>query len=543
MKKTAFFLTIFFLLNSAIFAQLSNTSAPTVKTVNGMLEGTDESGIKTFRGVPFAAPPVGDLRWREPQPVQNWTGVRKATKFGPRAMQLPIFGDMSFRSDGVSEDCLYLNVWTPAKKGDEHLPVLVYFYGGGFLAGDGSELRYDGESLARRGIVTVTVNYRLGVFGFFAHPELTKESPHHASGNYGLLDQAAALKWVQQNIASFGGDPKKITIAGESAGSFSVSAQMASPLSKNIIAGAIGESGSLLGSTPTASLADAEKSGSSFAADVKANSLVELRAIPADQLLKATANAGFGKFPVCVDGYFFPKSPLEIFEAGEQAHVPLLVGWNSEEMNYRMLLGQNPPTKDNYTSAVQKMLGDKAPAILSAYDPASDADVEQTATALASDLFIGFSTWRWSDVQSKTGGKPVYRYLYGRARPEMRPEMGNATAGLAGGVIKDTAASKAPKMQPAKGAVHSAEIEYALGNLPTNRVYDWQPEDYKVSEIMEAFFANFIKTGNPNGLGVPEWPAVDKSEAVPVMYINVDTKVEQDKSAARYQLMAQNAKK
>jgi para-nitrobenzyl esterase len=543
MKKTTFFLAIFFLLNSVIFAQLSRTPAPTVKTLNGMLEGTDESGIKTFKGVPFAAPPVGDLRWREPQPVQNWTGVRKATKFGPRAMQLPIFGDMSFRSDGVSEDCLYLNVWTPAKKGDEHLPVLVYFYGGGFLAGDGSELRYDGESLARRGIVTVTVNYRLGVFGFFAYPELTKESPHHASGNYGLLDQAAALKWVQQNIASFGGDPKKITIAGESAGSFSVSAQMASPLSKSIIAGAIGESGSLLGSMPTATLADAEKSGSSFATDVRANSLAELRAMPADQMLKATANAGFGKFPVCVDGYFFAKSPLEIFEAGEQAHVPLLVGWNSEEMNYRMLLGQSPPTKDNYISAVQKMLGDKAPAILNAYDPASDADVEQTATALASDMFIGFSTWRWSDVQSKTGGNPVYRYLYGRARPEMRPEMGNATAGLAGGVIKDTAASKAPKMPPAKGAVHSAEIEYALGNLPTNRVYDWQPEDYKVSAIMETFFANFIKTGNPNGLGVPEWPQVDKSEAVPVMYINVDTKVEQDKSAARYQLMAQNAKK
>jgi para-nitrobenzyl esterase len=542
MKKTTYCFAVLLLLHSVIFAQLSNISAPTVKTATGVLEGTDESGIKTFKGIPFAAPPVGDLRWREPQPVQNWTGVRKANKFGPRAMQLPVFGDMNFRSDGVNEDCLYLNVWTPAKKGDEHLPVLVYFYGGGFIAGDGSEPRYDGESLARRGIVTVTVNYRLGVFGFFAHPELTKESPNHASGNYGLLDQAAALKWVQQNIGGFGGDPKKITIAGESAGSFSVSAQMASPLSKNIIAGAIGESGSLLGSMPTASLADAEKSGTSFAADVKANSLAELRAIPADQLLKATANAGYGKFPVCVDGYFFPKSPLEIFEKGEQAHVPLLVGWNSEEMNSKMLLGQNPPTKENYTNAVQKMMGAKAPAILSAYNPASDADVEQTATALASDMFIGFSTWRWSDIQSKTGGKPVYRYLYARPRPAMRPEMGNATANLAGGVTKDTT-GKAPKAPLPKGAVHSAEIEYALGNLPTNRVYDWQPEDYKVSEIMQAFFANFIKTGNPGGLGVPEWPAVDKSSSVAVMHIDVNTRVEQDKSAARYEVMQQNAGK
>jgi para-nitrobenzyl esterase len=542
MKKTTSCLAVLLLLHSVMSAQLNNLSAPTVKTANGVLEGMDESGIKTFKGIPFAAPPVGNFRWREPQPVQNWTGVRKANKFGPRAMQLPVFGDMNFRSDGVNEDCLYLNVWTPAKKGDEHLPVLVYFYGGGFIAGDGSEPRYDGESLARKGIVTVTVNYRLGVFGFFAHPELTKESPNHASGNYGLLDQAAAVKWVQQNIAGFGGDPKKITIAGESAGSFSVSAQMASPLSKNIIAGAIGESGSLLGSMPTASLADAEKAGTSFAANVKANSLAELRAIPADQLLKATANAGYGRFPVCVDGYFFPKSPLEIFEKGEQAHVPLLVGWNSEEMNSKMLLGQNPPTKENYTNAVQKMMGDKAPAILSAYNPSSDADVEQTATMLASDMFIGFSTWRWSDLQSKTGGKPVYRYLYARPRPEMRPEMGNATANLAGGVTRDTT-GKAPKAPLPKGAVHSAEIEYALGNLPTNRVYDWQPEDYRVSEIMQAFFANFIKTGNPAGLGVPEWPAVDKSEAVPVMHIDVNTRVEQDKSAPRYQVMQQNAAK
>jgi para-nitrobenzyl esterase len=206
----------------------------------------------------------------------------------------------------------------PAKTGSEKLPVLVYFYGGGFMAGDGSELRYDGESMARKGIVAVTVNYRLGIFGFLSHPELTKESPHHASGNYGLLDQSAALQWVQKNIAAFGGDPKKITIAGESAGSFSVSAQMASPLSKNIISGAIGESGSLLGLSPTASLKDAEKAGSDFGTSIKASSLADLRAIPADQLLKATANAGFGRFPICVDGYFFPKSPLEIFEKGEQ---------------------------------------------------------------------------------------------------------------------------------------------------------------------------------------------------------------------------------
>src|ERR1044072_8852438 len=235
------------------------------KTANGIVEGTlEKSGIRSFKGIPFGAPPVGALRGKKPQPVKNWEGVRKTDHFGPRTMQLPIFGDMAFRSDGMGEDCLYLNVWTPAKSDKERLPVFVYFYGGGFVAGDGSEGRYDGESMEQKGIVALTVNYRLGIFGFLSHPELTKESPHHASGNYGLLDQSAALQWVQKNIAAFGGDPKKVTIAGESAGSFSVSAQMASPLSKNIIAGAIGESGSLLGLSPTASLKDAEKAGADF---------------------------------------------------------------------------------------------------------------------------------------------------------------------------------------------------------------------------------------------------------------------------------------
>ena len=542
MKKIIFFLLLFMPTASAVMAQL-NSETPRAKTANGLLEGVDESGIKTFKGVPFAAPPVGNLRWREPQPVQNWSGVRKADKFGPRAMQLPVFGDMNFRSDGMSEDCLYLNVWTPAKTGNEKLPVLVYFYGGGFMAGDGSEPRYDGESMARRGIVAITVNYRLGIFGFLSHPELTKESPHHASGNYGLLDQSAALQWVQKNIAAFGGDPKKITIAGESAGSFSVSAQMASPLSKNIIAGAIGESGSLLGLTAVASLKDGEKSGSDFAASIKANSLADLRAIPAEQLLKSTANTGFGKFPVCVDGYFFTKSPLAVFEKGEQAHVPLLVGWNSQEMVYQMVLGQDKPTVENYKKAVDKLYGDRSADALAVYSASTDEEAEQAATDLASDRFIGFSTWKWSDLQSKTGGKPVYRYLYGRPRPQMRAEMGNATAGFAGGVVRDSSANKAPKMPPARGAVHSAEIEYALGNLSTNRVYDWQPEDFKVSEIMQAFFANFIKTGNPNGLGVPGWPAVDNSKGVQVMHINFDTKAMEDKNGKRYLFMDKTVKK
>lgn len=543
MKCIAILLLIM-LFGSMAFTQSNNTTdAPRVKTMNGILEGIAESGVRIFKGIPFAAPPVGNLRWREPQPVANWAGVRKAAKFGPRAMQAPIFGDMGFRSDGVSENCLYLNVWTPAVSGNEQLPVLVYFYGGGFVAGDGSEPRYDGESMARRGIVSVTVNYRLGVFGFMAHPELTKESPHRASGNYGLLDQAAALQWVAQNIAAFGGNPKKITIAGESAGSVSVSAQMASPLSKNKIAGAIGESGSLLGTLPAIPLDTAEQRGIAFAKSIGVHSLAELRAVPAEKLLEASMKFNPFRFSLAIDGYFFPKNPYDIYEAGEQARVPLLVGWNSQEMDYRALLEGASPTIANYTKAVQKLYGEHAAEALKVYNAAADADVEQAATDLAGDRFIGFSTWKWSNLHSKGSGKPVYRYLYARPRPQMRPEMGNASAGLAGGVTKDSVTTQSPKPAPARGAVHSAEIEYALGNLPTNRVYDWQPEDYKVSEILQTYFANFIKTGDPNGLGVPVWPVVAPNKPVHIMHIDVHTRAEQEKNAERYLFLDRFVKK
>lgn len=541
MKKISFISLFVILLMGAAFAQPTEKNKfPQAKTANGILEGIDDSGILTFKGIPFAAPPVGDLRWKEPQPVTNWQGVRKADKFGPRAMQLPVFGDMGFRSDGMSEDCLYLNVWTPTISAIEKLPVLVYFYGGGFVAGDGSESRYDGESMARKGIVSVTVNYRLNMFGFMAHPELTKESPHQASGNYGLLDQAAALKWVSQNIAAFGGDPKRITIAGESAGSLSVSAQMASPLSKNLIAGAIGESGSVIGTLRAVPLAEGEKRGIQFAEMAGAKSIAEIRNIPADKLLEIGAKQAIGFFALTIDGYFFPQEPTAIYEAGQQAHVPFLVGWNSEEMNFRALMGKDEPTKENFVKAVQKAYNNEASEVLKLYNPLSDGEVEQVATDLAGDRFLGFSTWKWSDLHAKTGGSPVYRYYYARPRPAMRSEMGNAVAGLAGGVVKDASAPKAPL---ARGAVHSAEIEYALGNLPSNRVYDWQPEDYKVSEIMQAYFENFIKAGNPNGLGLPIWTTVKSGQAAPVMHIDVNTREETEQGRDRYLLLDKLSKR
>lgn len=515
---------------------------PQVTVANGTLEGTiDSTGIHSFKGIPYAQPPVGDLRWKEPQPAANWTGVRKADHFGHNAMQKNVFGDMSFRSDNMSEDCLYLNVWTPAKSASDKLPVLVYFYGGGFVAGDGSEPRYDGESLAKKGIVTVTLNYRLGVFGFMAHPELTKESPNHASGNYGLLDQNAAIRWVKANIAAFGGDPDHITIAGESAGSISVSAQMTSPLSRGLIAGAIGESGAMINPTlPAMPLADCEQNGVKFGESVNAKTIADLRAIPADKLLELASKAGApGALPgltETVDGYFLPKPIVEIFKAGEQAHVPLLVGWNSGEMPYQALMQGAAPTLANYTAKVKGLYGDKADEALKLYHASSDADVAKVATELGSDRFIVYSTWKWSDLQVQTGGHPVYRYMFSRVRPAL---LGGGTAGLAGGVIKGGADAPKPAPEPYKAAVHASEIEYALGNLASNKYYAWTPDDYKASTTMEDYFANFIKTGNPNGKGLPKWEPNTPGSTVKYININTSTKLETETTRGRYLFLDQ----
>jgi para-nitrobenzyl esterase len=489
--------------------------AQQAKTANGVLQGvTEASGVVSYKGIPFAKPPVGDLRWKEPQAPLNWKGVRKADHFGPQAMQRAIYSDMMFRSDGKSEDCLYLNVWTPAKSATEKLAVLVYFYGGGLNAGDGSEYRYDGEALAKKGIITITVNYRLGIFGFLAHPELTAESPHHASGNYGLMDQHAALVWVKKNIVAFGGDPNKVTIAGESAGSMSVCGQMASPLSKGLFVGGIGESGSFLGNLSPVPLADAEARGVKFATGINANSLADLRNISADTLLKISAR---GNFPTTIDGYFLPESPQAIFSTGRQMDVPLLAGWNTAEVGAGNVLGRAEPTVENYKAAVQKLYGDRAEDILKVYNPATDADVLQVATDLSSDRFIAYATWKFIDLHSKTNGHPVYRYLFAKKRPVMA----NAPAGTVDHSI---------------GAAHASDIEYALGNLSTNKVYAWTADDYKASETMQNFFVNFVKTGNPNGPDLPTWYGLQSS--IPkVMVIDTESKSQTEKNAKRYVVM------
>ena len=435
-------------------------------------------------------------------------------------MQAPIYSDMVFRSNGMSEDCLYLNVWTPAKSSSERLPVLVYFYGGGFVTGDGSEPRYDGESMARKGIVVVTLNYRLGIFGFLSLAELREESPHDASGNYGFLDQNAALRWVQQNIANFGGDPKRVTIAGESAGSMSVSAHMASPLSKDLFAGAIGESGSMvntgIGIAPV-TRDRAETEGGKFVTRL-GSGLAALRAVPAQKVLDEASVGGMrsvGRFPLYIDGYFLPDTLSAIYSAGKQAHVPLLAGWNSEELTWLAMLSD--PTPEHYQKLLNILYPGGADEAFKLYPAKTRDEIIQAATDIAGDRFIGYSTWKWIDLHVGTSGAPVYRYFYAQPRPKMRPEL----------IKPDTP-------PPARGAVHSAEIEYALGNLKLNDVYVWTKDDYRVSELMQSYFANFIKNGDPNGGGLPKWPALRAGENAQVMRIDPKPRVEPDTTRARY---------
>ncbi len=534
MKKTICLVALLFFVNKITFSQNNNAFAVQTKIENGLIEGNydTKTGIQTYFGVPFAKPPVGNLRWKAPQPATNWMGVKETKKFGARPMQKIVFGDMNSRSDGVSEDCLTLNIWTPAKRNTKDLPVLVYFYGGGFVAGDASEPRYDGEAMAKKGIVVVTANYRLNIFGFLSHPELSAESPYKASGNYGLLDQNLTLKWVQKNIAAFGGDPKKVTICGESAGSISVSYQMASPLSKGLIAGAMGESGA--GINPTLApvpLAEAEKVGAEFAKKAGVETLAKLRAMSSRDIYEIYDESKRFGFPVVIDNYFLPKTLPQIFNAKEQAQVPLLLGWNSAEVPGQAFMQGKPYNNENYLIKVKAAYPNDFEEVMKLYPSGNEKEVELSATALAADRFIAYSTWKWFDLHRNNSSQPVYRYLYSKLRPALVDQ--SLASGLAGGTLKkDTNAPEPPK---AVGAPHACEIEYCMGNLDRIKEYAWTADDHKVSETMLNYFANFVKTGNPNGAKLPEWTVAKATDSnPPVMILDVESKTVNALNDARY---------
>ena len=463
MKKLLFSL----LAGMAMVSCANDTVSLQVKTRQGTLEGFDQNGVKTFLGIPFAQAPLGELRWKAPQAPQKWEGVREAKTFGNDPMQPNIFGDMSFRGPKRSEDCLYLNVWTTAKTTKDKLPVLIYFNGGGLRAGSGSEPRYDGAAISREGVIGVTANYREGLFGFLSHPELSAESSYGGSGNYGFLDQVAAIDWVKDNISAFGGDPDRITIVGESAGSFSVSLLMVSPLSKGKIAGAMLSSGAEVIPYAAVSQANAEAEGKANLESKGLMSIAEARALDADKLQDLLPPTKM--YSVVLDGYFMTETPDAIYEKGKQARVPLLAGWNSLEGSPLQALAGQEPTLENYKKSMSARFGDMTDEIFEAYGLLTDADVvSQKGIDLASDLFTGFPTWKVCDYHAKTSGQPVYRYKYNHPRPEVSAKMGDKVAALAGGVREKTAEEKAAEKKPApviNGAVHSADIEYAMGNL------------------------------------------------------------------------------
>jgi para-nitrobenzyl esterase len=486
-----------------------------VRIETGAVEGK-EHGVRTFLGIPYAAPPVGDLRWKPPAHAASWTGVRKSTEFGARCMQGPIYSDMVFRDAGGSEDCLTLNVWTPAKDAQAKLPVMVWIHGGGFMAGGSSEPRQDGEVLAKRGVVVVSMNYRLGIFGFLVLPELAAGSDRKAAGNYGFLDQVAALEWVRRNIASFGGDPANVTVFGESAGSFSVSALMASPLAKGLFHRAIGESGAAFFSSglPLAPLAVRAQEDSQFAsASLRVPTLKEMRAIPAQRILDASLkerNGGRPRFAPDVDGYFLPALVPTIFAEGKQSDVPLLAGWNHDEGSGEIAHAPQLSAMDRMKIEAAKAFGTKAEEFLRLYPADSDAMAERSLEDFAGDRFIAWSTWKWLEAQTATGKQPIYRYRFDLAPPAD------------------------PKDTPGLGAFHSAEIEYVFGMLESRASIPWRLADRNLSELMQEYWVNFARNGDPNGPGLPEWPVYRSASGSQVMYLSARPKAGKDDQRDRY---------
>lgn len=461
-----------------------------VKTESGPVSGFSSGtpAVRVYEGIPYAAPPVGVLRWRPPQPPVAWAGVRKADHFSASCMQtirgehLPWTREFMAQYP-ISEDCLYLNVWTPAARVGARLPVLVWIHGGGFVEGAASPAVYNGEHLARQGVVVVSINYRLGVFGFIAYPGLAAESPHHASGDYGLEDVVAALGWVHRNIAAFGGDPGRVTIAGQSSGAAAVIYMTASPLAKGLFEGAIAESGAYISPPGTVSLADGEAQGETFAASAGAHSLSELRAMSADQLLAAQTKAGL-RFRPDVDGWFLPATIPAIFAAGRQNDVPTITGLTADEGSYSAKYGRLTP--DEFRQQARERYGARAAEFLKLYPAGSQAQATLSEKESARDS-ERVSMYLWGVGRAKTAKTPAYTYYFDRAIPwPGHPEF---------------------------GAFHSSEIPYWFRNLDV-LARPWTAADRSLSESMSGYWLHFIETGTPDRKGLPHWPSVEPGSRV-----------------------------
>jgi para-nitrobenzyl esterase len=485
MKKT---LLISIVLSSFLLQSCTESIPGQVKVTGGVIQGVVNDDLAIFKGIPFAAPPVGELRWKAPQPVNNWDGVLLTKEYAPSPIQL---GEPP---SGKSEDCLYLNIWTPAKSPKEKLPVLVWIYGGGFSFGSTAEPVHNGEHLARKGVVLVSLAYRVGQLGFLAHPELSAESDHGVSGNYGLLDQIAGLKWIQENITAFGGDPENVTIFGESAGGISVSMLCASPLAKGLFHKAISQSGGSFGPTrPTTYpgenmklIEHAEKEGVLYAEKLNITSISALREIPSEDLPMGMGMGG--AWPI-VDGYVIPDDQFKLYEAGKYNDVPLLLGYNSDE-GLSFSPGRNP---DEYKENVERRFGPYANELMEVY-PVGELDVPRSARNLLRDAAFGWHTWSWARLQNQTGKSPIFFYIFDQHMdfPEDSP-------------------------QADYGSPHGVDVAYVFQNLDPNDARK-NSSDFETMKTMGAYWTNFAKNGNPNGDGLPEWPAFS-SEKPQIIYL------------------------
>ncbi len=482
MKNIIYFVMMFMLMIAG--SCIAQQPVP-MKVEGGLVQGTSEGGLTAYRGIPFAAPPVGDLRWRAPQSAAKWEGIRQATTFAPGPIQA--WGAPA----GKSEDCLYLNIWSPAKSAIDRIPVFVWIYGGGFNGGSTSEPNYSGENLAKKGVVLVSIAYRVGQLGFLAHPELSAESPNHVSGNYGLLDMIAGLQWIQKNIATFGGDPNKVTIFGESAGGIAVSMLCASPLARGLFHGAISESGGSFGPPRPFTypgenlkrLGDAERAGKAYADSAKVSSIAEMRELSPDKLPAIRGLA----WPI-IDGYVIPDDQYKLYEAGKFNDTPILVGYNSDEG-----ASFSPPkTPEDYIKGVRTRYGKFADDLLKAY-PVGTNSVPKTARDLARDAAFGWHTWSWARLQSKMGKSKAFYYYFDHHPdfPESSPKAGY-------------------------GSPHGQDVAYVFQHLNPS-----SPEatntDQAISEAIATYWTSFAKYGDPSGSGVPAWPAFSDANPV-VMY-------------------------
>jgi para-nitrobenzyl esterase len=462
-----------------------------VKTESGLVSGVSgrRQQVRVFKGIPYAAAPVGDLRWRPPTTPAHWEGIRTAETFGHACIQdtnppldNPVYAWLLVKKgprENTAEDCLFLNIWTAAKSANERLPVMVYIHGGGLVYGSGDEDLYNGDALVEKGVVYVNFNYRLGALGFLAHPELTRESEHHASGNYGFLDEIAALQWVQRNIAAFGGDPARVTVFGQSAGARSVNAMVASPLAKGLFRGVIAQSHGYfggLGGVPK--LADAEQAGLKFAKDAGASSLAELRALPAADVLKAQLQGRF-RSNMNVDGWYMPDDVYNIFANGRQNDVAVIAGSDSDEASGH----SKPLTAAMFIEQARRRFGNRTDEFLKFYPADSDAETMKSQIVSSTDLAGGYDARTFAQLQTRTGKTKAYLYLFSHRPPVAGP---------------DTAVYD--------GVFHGAELYYLFQTYKVRSDWAWTDTDRKLGEMVSSYWVNFAKSGNPNGKGLPQWP-------------------------------------